>query len=112
VIVASTVASDLLQSREMKTVAGPEATAPGLRRVLGLIVSRRELAFAIVCMAISFFAFLALLQTEALSFVVPASAGSFVLETVLAKFVLRERLSFRRTAGAVLVAGGIVLVAR
>ena len=43
---------------------------------------------------------------------VPASAASFALETVLAKFVLGERLAARRAAGAILVCGGIVLVAR
>ncbi len=111
-IVVSTVASDLLQSREMKTAAGPDASAPGLWRVLHLIASRRNLIYAIACMAISFFAFLALVQTQPLSFAVPASAGSFALETVLAKFVLGERVALRRTAGALLVVGGILLVAR
>ncbi len=42
---------------------------------------------AILCMAASFFAFLALVQTQPLSFAVPASAATFVLETVLAKIV-------------------------
>jgi uncharacterized membrane protein len=112
VIILSTVISDLLQSREMKTVSGPSAEAPGLVKVLGLIASRRDLAFAILCMAISFFAFLALVQTQPLSFAVPASAGSFVLETILAKFVLGEKVAIRRAAGAVLVACGILLVAR
>jgi drug/metabolite transporter (DMT)-like permease len=34
------------------------------------------------------------------------------METFLAKFVLKERVAARRTAGALLVFGGIVLVAR
>jgi drug/metabolite transporter (DMT)-like permease len=110
VIVISTVVSDVLQSREMRTAAnGP---APGLVKVLGLIAARHNLALAMVCMAISFFAFLALIQTEPLSFAVPASAGSFVMETILAKFVLGEKVAMRRAAGAVLVACGILLVAR
>jgi drug/metabolite transporter (DMT)-like permease len=112
IIVVSTVISDLLQSREMKSAAKPSGSAPPLWRVLQLIVSRRDLLLAIGCLTISFFAFLALLQTQPLSFAVPASAGSFILETVLAKFVLGERLTTRRTAGAVLVAAGILLVAR
>jgi uncharacterized membrane protein len=112
VIIVSTVISDVLQSREMKSASGASASAPGLAKVLGLIVARRDLGWAIVCMAISFFAFLALVHTEPLSFAVPASAGSFVLETILAKFVLGEKLAIRRAAGAILVACGILLVAR
>jgi len=109
-VVVSAVAGDLLQSREMKTAG--EAGAPGLGRVLKLAVTRWKLLLSILCMAISVFAFLALVRTEPLSFAVPASAASFALETVLAKFVLGERLAARRTAGAILVCGGIVLVAR
>jgi hypothetical protein len=41
---------------------------------------------------------MALVQNEPLSFAVPASAGSFVLETVLAKFVLHEEIGMRRAA--------------
>jgi drug/metabolite transporter (DMT)-like permease len=49
-------------------------------------------------------------QTEPLSFAVPASAASFVLETVLAKLLLHERISARRAAGALIVLCGVVLV--
>jgi drug/metabolite transporter (DMT)-like permease len=63
-------------------------------------------------MAVAFFAFLALVQTEPLSFAVPASAGSFILETILAKVLLRENVGKLRAAGALLVFAGIILVAR
>jgi drug/metabolite transporter (DMT)-like permease len=53
---------------------------------------------------------MALVQTEPLSFAVPASSASFVLETVLAKFVLHERIGGRRAAGALAVLAGVVLV--
>ena len=80
-----------------------------------LIVARRYLLLAIGCMAVSFFSFMALVQTEPLSFAVPASAASFIFETLLAKFVLKEKISARRAAGTVIVmfgsvaAGGIVV---
>ncbi len=63
-------------------------------------------------MAVSFFAFMALVQTAPLSFAVPASAATFVLETVLAKLVLKEDVGKRRAAGALLVMGGVLLLAR
>jgi drug/metabolite transporter (DMT)-like permease len=112
IVVLTTVLGDLLQSREMKLAAQHQDVAPGMGRVIALIVERRYLLLAMLSMAASFFAFLALVQTEPISFAVPASAGSFVLETLLAKLVLKEHLSRRRTLGALVVAGGILLVAR
>jgi drug/metabolite transporter (DMT)-like permease len=111
IIVAATVLSDLLQSYEMKRVGEQSVNARGLGRLLRMVVSRRFLLLAIVCMAISFFAFMALLETAPLSFAVPASAATFVLETALARFVLRERVGSRRAFGALLVLGGVVLLA-
>jgi drug/metabolite transporter (DMT)-like permease len=111
-LILSTVLGDLLQSREMKLAGVDGESLPGAWRVLQLIVARRYLLLGVLCMAISFFAFLALVQTEPISFAVPASAGSFVLETLFAKLWLKERLSPRRTVGALVVAGGILLVAR
>jgi drug/metabolite transporter (DMT)-like permease len=68
------------------------------------------LILGVACNAVSFFAFMALVQSEPLSFAVPASSASFVLETALAKVVLHERLGARRTAGALAVLAGVVLV--
>lgn len=112
VVVVSAVIGDLLQSYEMKEEREQSGGAPGLIRVLRLIVSRRYLILAILSMAVSFFAFLALVQTEPLSFAVPASAASFILETALAKLLLGERVTLRRGAGVLLVFGGILLVSR
>jgi drug/metabolite transporter (DMT)-like permease len=112
VIVCSTVLADVLQSREMKMTGEQRVNARGLVRLLVTIFKRRYLLLAIACMAVSFFAFMALLQNAPLSFAVPASAATFVLETVLAKFVLKETVGLRRAFGAMLVLGGVVLLAR
>ena len=110
IMVAATVLSDLLQSYEMKRAGHHSVDARGLLRLVKLIAERRYLAMAIGCMAVSFFTFMALVQTEPLSFAVPASAASFVFETLSAKFFLRERVGSRRAAGALLVLCGVVLV--
>jgi len=110
IMVAATVLSDLLQSHEMKRAGEQSVGARGLARLLRAIVERRFLMLAIGCMAVSFFSFMALIRSEPLSFAVPASAASFVLETVLAKLVLRERIGVRRGAGALIVLAGVVLV--
>lgn len=100
-VVAATCGSDLLQSWEMKRQAA-------LRRY-GFSPA---LAAAVTCMALAFFCFLQLLKIADLSFAVPATAATMVLETALARWVLRETVSARRWAGAALVACGVALLAR
>ncbi len=112
IIVVATVLGDLLQSHEMKLSGEQRVDAQGLARLVRMIFSRRYLFLAIFCMAVSFFAFMALVQKAPLSFAVPASAATFVLETILAKFVLKESVGKRRAAGALLVLGGVLLLAR
>jgi len=112
ITIVATVVSDLLQSYEMKRAGAQSVDARGLRRLAGEIARRRYLILSIICLAFSFFAFMALLQSAPLSFAVPASAGSFILETALAKLLLKERIGPRRVTGSLLVAAGIVLLAR
>src|SRR5580658_421735 len=79
-MVIATVAADLLQSHEMKRAGEQSVSARGLARLLHIIARRRLLILGIACNAVSFFSFMALVQTEPLSFAVPASSASFVLE--------------------------------
>jgi drug/metabolite transporter (DMT)-like permease len=55
---------------------------------------------------------MALVQAEPLSFAAPAPAGNFIVETILAKLVLKEHIGPRRIAGTVLGLGGVIPVAR
>ena len=112
IIVVSTVASDLLQSWEMKRQG--EVTdfgADGIGRLLKLLLTKAPLIGSIVFLAISFYAFLALLAVADLSFAVPATALSLVAETVLARLLLKERVTPARWGGTVLVALGVALLA-
>lgn len=112
VIVASTVAADLLQSHEMKRHGEVQDFRPsGLGHLLSTLARKQNLILAVICMAVSFFAFMALVQVADLSFAVPASAGSLVIETILARLVLKERVDSRRWIGAALVACGVWLLA-
>jgi drug/metabolite transporter (DMT)-like permease len=104
-IIASTAAGDLMQSFEMK-----RHKQASLGQTVGFL-KRPLLMLSIVCMAVSFFSFLALLRVAELSFAVPATAATMVLETVLARFLLQEKIDGRRWTGAVLVALGVVLLA-
>ena len=112
VIIASTVTADVLQSHEMKRHGEIHDFSPNvLGRVLATLARNRNLILSVVCMAVSFFAFMPLLQVADLSFAVPASAGSLVIETILARLVLKEQVDSRRWIGAALVAGGVWLLA-
>lgn len=111
-IVGCTVLGDLLQTIEMKKVGAVDDFRPNmLRRLLREMASRKFLILAVLLMAISFFAFMKLLSVADLSFAVPASAASVVVETILAKLVLKENVNLRRWAGAGLVACGVALLA-
>ncbi len=95
VVVASAAGGDLLQRFALRH--------PRIRWAI--------LAAAMGSMAISFFAFLALLARTDLSFAVPATAATLIVETALAKLWLGERVEGRRWAGVCLVAAGVVLLA-
>jgi drug/metabolite transporter (DMT)-like permease len=112
VMVGATVVSDLLQSYEMKRAGEQSVGAHGLARLLRMIARRRYLILSIVFLAFSFFSFMALVQSQPLSFSVPASAASLVVETLLAKLVLKEKVGARRAAGTILVMGGVMLLGR
>ncbi len=79
-------------------------------RLLRMTVQRRYLILSIACLAVSFFSFMALVQMGPLSFAVPASGASFILETLMAKLYLHERVGLRRAAGALIVLAGVVLI--
>ena len=107
VIVLATAAADLLQAWEGRRRGGVHS-ADGMKMHL----MSWPIAVSIVCMAISFFAFIAALRVADMSFVVPASAASIAVETLLASWILKERVNTRRWMGALLVASGVLLLAQ
>ena len=108
VIVGSTVIGDLLSSLEMKRHGEIREVNS---RMLKTLAQKTYLILAIVFMAISFFAFMKLLDIADLSFAVPASAASLVVETLLARLILGENVDRKRWLGAGLVACGVWLLA-
>lgn len=113
VVVGSTVMGDLLQSLEMKRHGEILDFHPrGWGTLAAALARKKLLILAVAFMAVSFFAFVPLLETADLSLVVPASAASLVFETILARLVLKERVDSRRWLGACLVAGGVALLAK
>lgn len=93
-IVACTAAADLIQAHGMRR-GGAQWKVP----------------VSILFLALSFFAFTQLLRIAELSFAVPVTAASLVLETALARPVLKERVGWKRWGGAALAAIGVALLA-
>ena len=111
-VVTATVLSDALQTAGVRRHGEIHDFRPGALGRAGAALARNGYVIvAVALMAVSFFAFLTLLSLADLSFAVPATAASFVIETFVAKYYLRERVAWRRWAGAGLVACGVALLA-
>jgi uncharacterized membrane protein len=63
-----------------------------------------------VSFTVAFCALVSLLSIADVSFAIPATAISYVLETILAKYLLKEDVKVRRWTAAILVACGVVLL--
>lgn len=113
IIVAATTVGDVFKAKGMKEHGELHEFGLGaLGRVLAVLSRNNLIIASIACMAVSFFAFMALVSIADLSFAVPATAITYVLETVLARYLLREHITWVRWAGAYLVACGVALLAR
>jgi bacterial/archaeal transporter family protein len=111
VVVFSSTAGDVANAKGMSESSGGDvARIPGVLAVFRTIFTHRSVLFGLACNVISFAALLHLLSIARLSFAVPATALTYILETFLARFYLRERVTCSRWIGVVLVASGIVLV--
>lgn len=102
---------DLTLSRTMKRVG--EGRLQTWRDAFSL--ARRTLYapgfyLGVACMAGAFFALLAALSVAPVSLVEPATSLSFVLNTLGAQFILKERVNRTRWIGTLLVTGGAYLL--
>ena len=111
IIVGATTVGEVLQALAMRRHGEIRDFRPGaLGRAFAVLARNWLVAASVVAMAVSFFAYVGLLTVAELSFAVPATAVTYALETVLAKYVLKEQVSWVRWAGASLVVWGVALV--
>ncbi len=111
IIVAATTVGEVLQALGMRRHGEIRDFRPGaIGRVMTVLARDWYVMASIVAMAVSFFAYIGLLTVAELSFAVPVTAVTYALETLLAKYVLKERVTWVRWAGASLVIGGVALV--
>jgi drug/metabolite transporter (DMT)-like permease len=111
-IVACNACGDLLNTAGMRRHGEVNDLRPtGIARLLRRLVRNGYVLGGIFFMAVAFFALLSLLSIAEVSFAVPATASSFLIETILAKLILREDVHWQRWLGASLVVCGVALLA-
>jgi len=111
VLVFAGTGGDLAVAHAMKRLGEIHSFAPTvILRFLGRAFREAWMWIGIVQMAMAFCSLLALLSWEALSFVVPATALSYVTGALGGKYILGEKLTPLRWAGIGLVSVGVALV--
>jgi len=112
VLILGSTGGEIAITYGMKATGEPARLRPGaLLQFLGRALRNGWFWAGVPLMALSFYALLVLLSWEPISLVIPASALSYVVGTLGAKYLLREQISAVRWAGVLLVCAGVALVA-
>jgi drug/metabolite transporter (DMT)-like permease len=114
VVAFFSVVGDVVLARAMKQVGDVHDLLRhrGLWTVIGRVLSNPNFFFGVTAMAAAFFSLLFALSWGDVSLVGPAAASlTFIGNAFAAKIFLHERVDRRRWIAAVLVAGGVALLA-
>lgn len=114
VVVFFSVVGDILIARAMKQVGDVHAIVKrsGVWTVVGRVLSNSNFFLGVTAMAVAFFSLLFALSWGDVSLVAPAAASlTFIGNAFAAKIFLHERVDRRRWIAAVLVAGGVAMLA-
>jgi drug/metabolite transporter (DMT)-like permease len=114
VVVFFSVVGDVVMARAMKQVGDVHALwrQQGLWRVICRVFSNPNFFVGITAMAVAFFSLLFALSWGDVSLVAPAAASlTFIANAFAAKIFLHEKVDRRRWFAALLVAGGVALLA-
>lgn len=104
---------DILCARGMSEGEEVEvADTKGAVQAVESIVTRKLVIVGWFCYALAFFSLMGLLSVAAMTVAIPATAFSFVLDTIAARFVLHEHIPWRRWVGVVCVTVGVALAVK
>lgn len=111
VIVCGGTGGEIAVARAMKVIGEVHDFSPrNIFRVAIRAAQRPWMWLGVALMALAFFALLAILSWENVSFVVPVTALSYAAGALGGKFLLGERVSAVRWFGVALVCVGVMLV--
>lgn len=112
VFILAGAAGELTMTHGMKKTGEPARLRPKqMIQFLGRAFCNGWFWVGIPLMALSFYSLMVLLSWEPISLVIPASASSYVVGTLGAKYILKEKVSSLRWAGVILVCVGVAIVA-
>jgi uncharacterized membrane protein len=114
VVVFFSVVGDILIARAMKQVGDVHAIVKrsGVWTVVGRVLSNSNFFMGVTAMAAAFFSLLFALSWGDVSLVAPAAASlTFIGNAFAARIFLHEKVDRRRWIAAMLVAGGVALLA-
>jgi drug/metabolite transporter (DMT)-like permease len=114
VVVFFSVVGDVILARAMKQVGDVHELwdRSGLWAVIGRVLSNPNFFLGVGAMAVAFFGLLFSLSWGDVSLVAPAAASlTFIGNAFAAKIFLHEKVDRRRWIAAMLVAGGVALLA-
>ena len=113
IVVGTTTVGDVCLSLGMRRQGEVHDFHPGAIGRAIAAVARNWLVIVSICaMAVSFFAFMKLVAIAPMSFAVPMSAATFVPETILARFLLKEAVDWRRWFGVGLILIGVYFISQ
>lgn len=105
-------AGELAVTHGMKKVGEPKRLRPReMFHFLGRAFTTAWFWIGVPLMALSFYLLMVLLSWEPISLVIPASALSYAVGTLGAKYILHEDVTRVRWAGVLLVCVGVAVVA-
>ena len=111
-LILGSTGGEIAITRGMKSVEEPSRLRPkAVLQFLARAVRKGWFWTGVPLMALSFLALLLLLSWAPITLVIPASALSYVVGTLGAKFILDEDVSIARWVGVILVCVGVALVA-
>ncbi len=111
IVVLAGTGGEIAATRAMREFDEVKEFRPrALLRALGRAFQSKWMWIGLAQMTLAFFSLLVLLSREDVSFAVPATALSYAVGPLGAKFLLGEQVSRMRWAGVLLVCGGVALV--
>ena len=101
---------DLMLARGMKQIGNVVISVPGLQHALWMTIQNASIWIGI-CFLIAFtLCYMTAVSWADYSFVMPAGAFGYAIQTMLAILVLHEVVSPKRWIGVVLICFGVLLV--
>jgi hypothetical protein len=86
--------------------------ATGILHALEYIITRRLVILGYIAYAVAFVSLMGLLSVAQLTVAIPATAFSFVVDTLGARFILHEHIPWKRWLGVICVTAGVCLAVK